>query len=446
MHQKLNLINTFVVAFLIDSIFVMLQWSFNRSLNVPFALIMPLKVLICGCCLWCYKKGGLHHRLSFMSTTLVLLLMLVGMFRGIFAVDGYWGYKGWMNCVLSALSFVLIFPLGNPTIAAKILQYWNRYIIPVFVLFGLWAMNKDAYPFQIPFIYYFYILFFPIVISNPKARWLIIIGTVCTLVALENRSAIIKTLLAITLCATLYLPHFLQKVSHIFIHFLLYLIPIVLLVLGLTGTFNIFQDLSDEEQTEITRSNDVDEEEQNEPAQDLTADTRTFLYIEVIASAIEGDYVLFGNSIGRGNKSTLIWTDIEDLESERLMNEAHMLNIFTWTGILGIILYTIMYLQSSCLGLFYSKNRFVPLIACAVAFHWAMMWLEECPSFNPMDYALFLLLGVCFSPRFRRMSDMEFRLWFRSCFAAPQDFTSYDAWNKLKLKLLLLTDKRNEKD
>ena len=112
-----------------------------------------------------------------MSTTLVLLLMLVGMFRGIFAVDGYWGYKGWMNCVLSALSFVLIFPLGNPTIAAKILQYWNRYIIPVFVLFGLWAMNKDAYPFQIPFIYYFYILFFPIVISNPKARWLIIIGT-----------------------------------------------------------------------------------------------------------------------------------------------------------------------------------------------------------------------------------------------------------------------------
>ena len=147
--------------------------------------------------------------------------------------------------------------------------------------------------------------------------------------------------------------------------------------------------------------------------------------------------MLFGNSIGRGNTTTLIWTDIEGLESERLMNEAHMLNIFTWTGILGIILYTIMYLQSSCLGLFCSKNRYVPLIACAVAFHWAMTWLEECPSFNPMDYALFLLLGICFSPKFRSMTDAEFRLWFLSCFSDPQKLSSFDALKILKLKLLL---------
>ena len=366
------------------------------------------------------------------------------MMRGIFAVEGYWGYKGWVNCVHSAFSYVLIFPLGSPLIARKILQYWNKYIIPLFLLFGLWSMKADFYPFQIPFIYYFYILLFSIAVSNHKARLIIIVGTVCTLMSIENRSAIIKTIVAISLCATIYLYYDLRKVTHIVIQFFSYLIPIVLLILGLTGTFNIFQDLADDEPTTIIRYND-EADEQNVGEQDLTADTRTLLYIDVVLSAIEGDYVLFGNSIGRGNISSKIWYDVEEMGNERLMNEAHMLNIFTWMGILGMILYTFMYLQASCLGLFCSRNKYVPIIACAVAFHWAMMWLEECPSFNPMDYALFLLIGMSFSPAFRNMTDAEFKLWFHSCFADPQKLTAFDALKIRKLQLLLTNIKRDEK-
>ena len=441
MFQKLNLTNIFVVAFLIDCICTMMHWYPNNVLDPPFVLIMPLKFLICGCSLWYYMKSECYRRPVFFSATLVLLLMLVGMFRGLFAVDGYWGYKGWVNCVLSAFSFVLIFPLGSPIIAGKILQFWNKYIFPAFLLFGLWALKSDAYPFQIPFIYYFYVLLFTIAISNRKARWIIIMGTLCTLIAIENRSAIIKTVVAISLCTTVYLIYDLRKVLHVFIHFFFYLIPIVLLVLGLTGTFNVFQDLAADEPATIIRYND-DPDEQNEGGQDLTADTRTLLYIDVVLSAIEGDYVLFGNSIGRGNTSSRIWYDVEEMENERLMNEAHMLNIFTWMGVVGVVLYTIMYLQASCLGIFRSRNKYVPIIACAVAFHWAMTWLEECPSFNPMDYALFLLLGICFSPKFRRMTDAEFKLWFRSCFADPHKFSAFDVLNILKIKLLLRNTKR----
>ncbi len=439
--QKQNMTQIFVVAFLIDCICNMMQWYPNNSLTPPFVLTMPLKFLICGCCLWYYIKSGIYRSFSYLSVSIVLLLMLIGMFRGLFAVDGYWGYKGWVNCVHSALSVVLLFPLGNPEIASKILRNWNKYIVPVFFLIGMWVLKFDAYPFQIPFIYYFYVLLFTIAISNQKARWIIILGVICTLIAIENRSAIIKTVVAISLCSTLFLHQAIRKASLFLIHFFCYLGPVILLVLGLTGTFNIFQDLKSDEPAEIVSYNEA-EGEQNEEAPDLTADTRTFLYVEVIASAIEGDYMVFGNSIGRGNTSTLIWTDIEDLQSERLMNEAHMLNIFTWMGILGIIFYTIMYLQSSCLGLFCSKNRYVPLIACAVAFHWAMTWLEECPSFNPMDYALFLLLGICFSPKFRRMTDAEFKIWFLSCFADPHKFSAFDVLNILKIKLLLTNTKR----
>jgi len=73
------------------------------------------------------------------------------------------------------------------------------------------------------------------------------------------------------------------------------------------------------------------------------------------------------------------------------------------------------------------------------------MWLEECPSFNPMDYALFLLIGMSFSPAFRNMTDAEFKLWFHSCFADPQKLTAFDALKIRKLQLLLTNIKRDEK-
>ena len=325
------------------------------------------------------------------------------------------------------------------------LQCWNKYVFPVFLLFGLWVLNIDAYTFQTPIIYYFYVLLFSIAVSNKKACLIIIIGTLCTLAATGNRSGIIKTMGAFSLCVTIYLHYNLRKVLYVVIHFFFYLIPVVLLVLGLTGTFNIFQDLESDGSAEIISYN-ADVSEHDEEAQDLTADTRTLLYIDVIASAIEGDYVLFGNSIGKGNTSSTIWYDVEEMGNERLMNEAHMLNIFTWLGVVGIILYTIMYLHASCLGLFFSKNKYVPLIACAVAFHWAMLWIEECSSFKPMDFALFLLLGICFSPKFRTMTDLEFRLWFRSCFSSPEKPTAYIALKKLKWQLLFMKIKnKNEK-
>lgn len=445
MFQKFNLTSIFVVALLTDCILTMMHWSFYEVLEPPFALIMPLKFLICGCCIWSCFKEKLYTRGCYLSATLVLILMVTGAIRGIFSVEGYWGYKGWVSCVHSAMSFALLYPLGSLTITCKSLQSWNKYIFPIFILFGLWALKKDAYPFQTPFIYYFYILLFALVSSQPKARLIILFGTICTLLALENRSGFIKTVIAIGLCGTLYLPRSIVRFSHIFIHFFFYILPVVLLVLGLTGTFNVFESITEDEPTEITWHSDSKMEQL--PNTNLTADTRTFLYADVIMSAIDGDYVLFGHSIGRGNTHSGVWTqDVEGMDSsERLMNEAQMLNIFTWTGILGVILFSLMYLQASCLGLFYSKNRYVPIIACSVAFHWAMSWLEELTSFNPMDYALFLLLGICFSPKFRNMSDLEFRLWFSSCFSAPKDITPFDVFKRLKLQLLLLKfRKKNE--
>ena len=436
---KLTLTTVFLYAFLADCICVMVEQSSFQWLKLPYFIPLFIQILL-AIFSFCYLFQHRNNlKLCYLTPIVVLILVSIGIFRGMFSVEGYWGYKGWLQCSLSALTFVLLFPLGNPSISGKVFQSWNQYMFPAFLLLGTWTMLPTSYVFQVPFTYNFYILLFSITINNRKARFIIICGLICTLIGYENRSGVLKTLMGIFLCATLWLPSIWRKITNVTLHFAFYLIPIVLLILGLTGTFNIFQDLSSEESTEITMRFSGNDDEGVVLKEDLTADTRTALYEEVIASAIMGDYVLFGNTIGRGNTHNGEWAqDIEGYDdSERLMNEAMMLNIFTWMGIIGIILYSLMYLQASCLGLFRSNNSYVPVIACAVAFHWAMSWMEEPTQFKPMDFSFFILLGICCSPRFRKMSDSDFRLWFKSCFASPQEVSAYDVYNRIKLIVVL---------
>ena len=78
------------------------------------------------------------------------------------------------------------------------------------------------------------------------------------------------------------------------------------------------------------------------------------IYIDVINSAIDNKYVLFGHTPARGNTidvSEILFlyayeggmNDISFNHGERFSNEAAFLNIFTWLGLVGLILYSIIY-------------------------------------------------------------------------------------------------------
>ena len=329
---KVNMLSLFVFAFLADCICIIAEQSYMQWLKLPYTLPILIQLILAICSLWYFFQNKCYLKLYYLTPIAVLILVLIGIFRGMFAVEGYWGYKGWLQCSLSALTFVLLFPLGNSSICCKSLQSWNKYMFPAFVLFCTWGMTPASYAFEIPVIYYFYVLLCYIVCHDKKACFIIIFGVVCTFIGVENRSGVLKTATAIMLSTTLLFPKIISKISNAILQFFFYLLAISLIILGLTGTFNILQDLGGEETTEVTMrftGNDDDDIEVNE---DLTVDTRTFLYEEVITSAIMGDYVLFGNSVGRGNTHNGEWSqDVEGMDdSERLMNEAGMLNIFTW--------------------------------------------------------------------------------------------------------------------
>ena len=66
---------------------------------------------------------------------------------------------------------------------------------------------------------------------------------------------------------------------------------------------------------------------------DLAADTRTFIYIEVLDSAIRNEYIVWGRTPARGNDSAAFGSfSAEELKTnkyERHSNELLHLNLLT---------------------------------------------------------------------------------------------------------------------
>ena len=185
-------------------------------------------------------------------------------------------------------------------------------------------------------------------------------------------------------------------------------------MLGATGRFNIFDVTSNEKIIyHKTQTGEIREE-------NVYSDTRTFIYLEVFASAIRNDYLIFGRTLARGNDSAFfgafLGDDLKTGKFERHSNELLHLNILTWLGLVGVFLYSLIYIRGSWLAVYRSKNFYVKLMGIFVAFHWAYGWVEDFNRLDIQNIALWSVIAMSYSSKFRVMTDAEFRAWFRGVF------------------------------
>jgi hypothetical protein len=330
--------------------------------------------------------------------------------RGCFIAENYWEWKN-----LITMGFVFLLPLTiyistNRQMVQSILNNYMKYILPAFFLFAL-IMSRGAYGvYLIPIS--FMLLFLPLLSQKWK---LVMLGF--TLIAIFSsfaaRSNVIKFVVPLAIGALYYLRPFINKSTLGIGRIFLLALPITLFVLGVTGKFNVFN-ISAYADGEYTTNNSSGEEE------DLTADTRTAIYIEVISSAIKNQYIWFGRTFARGNDSELFGAQIEAQTGtgkfERYGNEVSILNVFTWTGLIGVILYFFVFLRASYLALYKSKSWFMKIIAVYVCFRWTYAWVEDFSRFDLSYIFLWIIIGMCYSVSFRSMSDGEFTYWVRGIF------------------------------
>ena len=325
-----------------------------------------------------------------------------------YTLGNYWIWQNWFYGSFAVLLPALIYLYARPEILSSILRTWLKYV-PFLLICLLPFVPKGAYHFFLGPIY-IVAFFWPLY----SGKWKVIILLLMLLMLgadFTARSQVVKAGFVLFFSLLYLKRRFVSQALLKWIHWLFYILPLTLLFLALTGRFNVFKEVLDNEGIVVTK---IDRDGKT-IKEDLSSDTRTFIYIEVISSAIKHDYVWAGRTPARGNDSAYFGAfNAEELKTglyERHSNEVGLPSLFTWLGLIGLILVSLIYLRSSYLALYYSNNIYIKFLGCFVAFRWSYGWIEDVYGFTPMILGLYMVMAMCLSKTFRRMNDNEMKGW-----------------------------------
>lgn len=409
MHIKIH--KSFSLLFIVMTIISVAQWCSiplgNTYIKWTVGFSLLFLVLV-------YLKGTKQLiRKTHIVCILYLLWLMISVVRGVKVADNYWEYKNLVSGTLS-LSFPLFtFYFASPIVLRQTLRTWNSIIPFVFILLFCF-ISRDSYHFLLTPV----LLYGCFLNHIPKPwRYFVFAILVLMLVAYFGARAQMIKAMASLLCSVAFC--FRKYIKNWFlglVHWLLYFIPVILVALGIFGVFNVFEMLEMHE-GKASATTVVDGQELEE---DLASDTRTFIYVEVLSSAINNHYLWFGRTPARGNDSAafggIIAEELNTGKYERYQNEVCHANVFTWLGIIGLILHCLIYLQSSFLAVFRSNNRYMRFLGVMIAFNWLLGWIENTTGFNIMNFTIWIMISMGLSSCYREMSDSQFKKWFVSLF------------------------------
>tara|TARA_B110000238_G_scaffold197721_1_gene240819 strand:- start:510 stop:1790 length:1281 start_codon:yes stop_codon:yes gene_type:complete len=339
--------------------------------------------------------------------------VIVCFFRGLFVADFYWDYKNLLNVSLALLLPLGIFIFMNPIVLQNIFVKWIKFALPLFFFFVVF-IELQSYGYYLVVISVLS-LFIP---ALPKKWKFLIIGVPIFVIlsSFDARSNVIKFSVPIFLSILYYQKSILKLMFLKIVYKSLFFLPLFFLILGTFSSFNIFK--LDEFISGEYSTIQVVKGESKEVS--LMTDTRTFIYEEVIQSALINNYVLFGRTPAQGYDSNAFgYFNAEVLGTgryERYGSEVSIMNIFTWLGLVGVILYFLIFFRAVTLAISNSNNMYIKIVGLYVLFRWVYAWVEDFNRFDIMNVMLWIVVAMCYSPAFRRMTDKEFKFWVRGIF------------------------------
>jgi len=334
-------------------------------------------------------------------------------FRGAFIAETYWDWKALVGNGMALLIPITAYAASNALIVQSSMSHYVKYALPLFAVFAL-LIPPDAYGmYLIPVA--FLVLFFPVL----TGRWKIIVFLIALIpltACLGARSSVIKFGVPVLLLFAYYLRRFLGVGYLEWIRNLLFVAPVLFFFLAVRGDFNVFE----MKQYAARPLVSVEKTPEGEIVErDLLADTRSDAYREVLNSAKNHNSWWIGRSPARGN-DTDRYAAVADISGrqERPGNEAAILNIFSWTGIVGVLLYFFVFYVASYLAVKRSQSVFCKMLGIFIAFRWLYSWVEDINYFTLTTVFLWILLGLCLSTEFRKMNDQEVKVWVRGIFSS----------------------------
>lgn len=181
-----------------------------------------------------------------------------------------------------------------------------------------------------------------------------------------------------------------------FIWYTFMVLPLILLLLGVIGKYNVFRELmSSDIHIEVSGSKN---------RSNYLTDSRTMVYLDVFTSIDGVSGWLLGYSPVSKIKTHMAEND-SAYKKGRNSTECGFLNILFRYGVIGAFCFFLMLAYSSYLGLFKSNNKLAMLIGAFVAFKFLFVFIEE-PNISMTTY---FAIGLCLNSNFRNMSDEQLK-------------------------------------
>ena len=353
------------------------------------------------------SKSKLKEGIPRSIVNIYRLLMMWNIFTiiyGVFTVRSYWD---WKVLFLSSSLFLLVplaFFLGKNVMLfrqtffffIKYVCYYGFLLIPI----GF-VTNEELYA-RIVIPISFFIVCIPYLKYKHKLLVLVVAST-SVLSILDFRANIIKISVSFLALGTFYLRVVSSKIVYRCAHAFMFLLPIVLLLMAAFGGFNIFEQLQKNEgytiKTKISETSN------------LTADTRTFLYVEVFQTMNENGTWLFGGGAVAKYKS-IYFTELVT-GNMRYGTEVGFLNTLLNSGLIGILFYFLILLVSSYYAIYKSNNNLCKMMGLLIASRWILFFLEELTQFDLNLYFLWLIIGVVSTNKFRSFTDNDLNSFFK---------------------------------
>ena len=187
-----------------------------------------------------------------------------------------------------------------------------------------------------------------------------------------------------------------------FIRYALFILPIVLFILGVSGKFNIFEEIADQE-VSVTLDN------KKNRTDDYLVDSRTVVYYDVLRSINSPERLIIGQGV-IFNIKTVFAEHNSNFESGRKNVEAGLLNILLRYGILGVITFFLLLFVSSGLGINHSNNSMTVLTGIYISFKFLFLFVEEAN----ISISTYLALSICLNPYIRHLTDYDIKLFFKN--------------------------------
>lgn len=405
----------FTVLFILTCIADTARWN---SLIKPFFPYFVLMVLFLFT-FWFFIKFARGEKRNFEKIDnqllrLYFIYVIISVLRGaLFEANGYWEYKALMTNTFTLLLPICIYFFAQPYNYKYALNIWVMKMLPLFFILGPF-LSKDV-------VGYYLAPSMTLALFLPcyKTKWKIVI-LICLLISIFSyfgaRAIILKNMMVIILVVLFYYIRISERLMKI-MRTLMIVFPMVFLFWGVMGYYNVF------EFGEGLSGNYEINSVSGKLTEDLVSDTRTGIYMDSWNSLSNNNAVIWGVSPARGYECSTAYATFEILRQvgntrglqnfrlERSSSEVGIINIFCWEGILGVILFSLLFFRASYLAIYKSNNVYVKAFGVFCAFRWLMSFVEDYYCFDLKGMSLWWIIAICLSCEFRKMSDEDVKKW-----------------------------------